>query len=207
MAKTKVGQMQVLAMLLGALMVTAWSCGDETGNTGATDTTSGADVADTEPSAGVLQCARYSWCTTYGALDEAVTNAPELNGGPIADGVYRLEQGHFGQAALVFQGSRFVHLDGSYLNKAGAWSANGGTLSLIYDTDCDSEGEEAFTAEREWTFASQGSTLFVRNGDGDLLRYERVSSLCTESDDFNCRVANCVCTEAIGEPLPEDNCY
>ena len=165
---------------------------------------------DDDGGGSTLQCSTIGWCTSYDALDEDVDDAPPLNGGTIANGVYRLQRGTFGSIAYAFEGNTVVEISSNFGNRSGTWEADGGRLTMTLTTSCNFEGDRDTDATIEYDFAVQGNKLYLFDVDGfnnGIHEYKTINSLCEEDAEFQCRVSNCACTEITNQQFPEENCF
>ena len=163
-----------------------------------------------------LQCGSYSWCTTYSATSDEPTSPAQLTGGRIDDGVYRLEEGTFGNDAIVFQGDRALILESSR-NVLGTWSSSAdGVLQIQLSETCGPSRppEPTDSPDRTFNYAVRGADLFLQSlgcmsSSGQLCpprRYTRVTDLCETSDFFYCTVSNCGCRLRQGTLLTDEEC-
>jgi hypothetical protein len=193
-----------------SLAIALAACGgsedDGGGQDGDGDDGTAADGGGQTPDAGEaagLRCDTHSWCTTYGATDEPVVDPPDLTGGAIPDGVYRLEQGTFGAEAYAFEGDTVVSIGSLYQNRIGTYSTSGGTLNLSFTAFCTHEGEEADDFDTSYSFAVAGDDLYLRYEENPVHRFTRVTALCETDAYFDCNVTNCACVAGVGQGLGE----
>lgn len=165
-----------------------------------------------EPTNQRIACDAVTWCTTWDADRSKVEPVPELSGGSIADGLYRLQQGTFSSAALLIQGGRVLYIEDNY-NQEGQWRIDGNTLTTSYTQRCGDglELDNDWDFEISYEFLADGDKLYLKdkscsNGSGDtdacIRMYQRVSDLCSEDQYFSCRVSNCACLTRQNKGFP-----
>ncbi len=156
-----------------------------------------------------LQCDTYAWCTSYGATSASPSNVPPLEGGTLVDGIYRAQEGTFSAEAFVIEGNTIVFIGDGYQNQQGTWSVEGGLLTVALESECDFRGTRDQVNEWTFLFAVDGNSVYWDSqgcfGDCEPERYERVSSLCSTDEFFDCGVTNCQCVQKVGQGLPEQS--
>ncbi|MGE3546693.1 MAG: hypothetical protein AB7L28_22395, partial [Kofleriaceae bacterium] len=86
-----------------------------------------------------LACDAVTYCSTWSA-DSTEIEAPVERGGPIGDGLYRLERGTFSVELLQFAGNQFNKITDSFDNWSGTYATASGMISFTYTTRCDRDG-------------------------------------------------------------------
>ncbi len=172
------------------------------------DPKAGGDGGSSTPT---LACQQLTWCTNYEPTSAPATSPPALNGGAIAEGFYRSEEG--GSAVgLLFQGSQVLQaMPGvGASNLLGSWAASGPNLTITYATECSyGKADRASTkTDAAFTYAADGTSLFLKSptafGNSDVRRFQliaRPSDVCRADAHFKCDSSVCSCSIQTGTTL------
>jgi hypothetical protein len=157
-----------------------------------------------------LSCDAIAWCTSWSAASPEIVDPPELTGGTVPDGVYRLEEGTFGADAYVFEGSNVVSVGSLYANDFGTFTTSGNELTMTLTKRCDYQGEsDVKNGPATYRFAVKGDDLFLAyvydGSENPPRRYRRMppTELCQSSATFDCGVTNGECSLSMGKGLPK----
>jgi hypothetical protein len=160
-----------------------------------------------------LTCAAFGWCTTWSnnaAASKPVENPPALDGGTIADGMYRLSRGDSSPLVLYFQGGAVLKVGDSASNDLGRYTIDGSRITLTYETSCSVDGNQSYPGTPEkYAFKATPAGLYTAWIESSGLQQKEIdlwekiddADLCTETTSFGCHVDNCGCAATKGGPL------
>lgn len=158
-----------------------------------------------------LLCQKITWCTNFAPTSAPPANAPALNGGTIADGFYRSEEGGLSYGYL-FQGSQVLGVFPNIANYLGTYTVSGANLSITTTTECAyNTPDKAKTAPPvAYTFAVQGASLFLMSptefGNTKIRRFLLVpnpADACSPDNNFKCSSSSCNCSISVDTTIKQ----